>query len=50
MDKCLALFQFKITAILTNNGLDPRAKREQAKLFTNRLLKSKTGNLGSTRS
>ena len=34
MDKCLAFFPFKITHILTDNGLE----------FTNRLLKSKTGN------
>lgn len=33
MDKCLAFFPFKITHILTDNGLE----------FTNRLLKSKTG-------
>ena len=34
IDKCLAFFPFKITHILTDNGLE----------FTNRLLKSKTGN------
>jgi transposase InsO family protein len=34
MDKCFAFFPFKITHILTDNGLE----------FTNRLLKSKTGN------
>ena len=34
MDKCLAFFPFTITHILTDNGLE----------FTNRLLKSKTGN------
>jgi len=34
MDKCLAFFPFYITHILTDNGLE----------FTNRLLKSKTGN------
>ena len=34
MDKCLAFFPFKITHILTDNGLE----------FTNKLLKSKTGN------
>ena len=44
MNKCLAFFSFKITHILTDNGLDPRAKLEQAKQFTNRLLKFKTGN------
>lgn len=35
MDKCLDFFPFKITHILTDNGLE----------FTNRLLKSKTGKL-----
>ena len=44
MDKCLAFFPFKITHILTHNGLDPRAELEQAKQFTTRLLKSKSGN------
>jgi transposase-like protein len=34
MDKCIVFFPFKITHILTDNGLE----------FTNRLLKSKTGN------
>ena len=34
MDKCLAFFPIEITHILTDNGLE----------FTNRLLKSKTGN------
>lgn len=34
IDKCLAFFPFTITHILTDNGLE----------FTNRLLKSKTGN------
>lgn len=34
MNKCLAFFPFTITHILTDNGLE----------FTNRLLKSKTGN------
>jgi hypothetical protein len=34
MDKCLAFFPFKITHILTDNGLE----------ITNRLLKSKIGN------
>lgn len=34
MDKCLVFFPFNITPILTDNGLE----------FTNRLLKSKTGN------
>ena len=34
MDKCIAFFPFKITHILTDNGLE----------FTNRLLVSKTGN------
>lgn len=34
MDKCIAFFPFQITHILTDNGLE----------FTNRLLKSKTGN------
>ncbi len=34
-DKCLAFFPFEITHILTDNGLE----------FTNRLIKSKTGNL-----
>jgi hypothetical protein len=44
MDKCIAFFPFQITHILTDNGLDPRVKLEQAKQFTNRLLKTKTGN------
>lgn len=35
MDECLVFFPFKITHILTDNGLE----------FTNRLLKSKKGNL-----
>ncbi len=34
MTKCFAFFPFKITPILTNHGLE----------FTNRLMKSKTGN------
>jgi transposase-like protein len=34
-DKCVAYFSFKITHILTDNGLE----------FTNRLIRSKTGNL-----
>lgn len=35
MDKCLAFFPFKLTHILTDNGLE----------FTNRYIKSKTGEL-----
>jgi len=35
MDKCLDFFPFKITHVLTDNGLE----------FTNRLIKSKKGNL-----
>ncbi len=35
MDKCLEFFPFAITHVLTDNGLE----------FTNRLIKSKTGNL-----
>jgi transposase-like protein len=35
MDKCLNFFPFKITHVLTDNGLE----------FTNRLIKSKKGNL-----
>lgn len=35
MDKCLEFYPFKITHILTDNGLE----------FTNRLIKSKKGNL-----
>lgn len=38
MDKCIAFFPFNITHILTDNGLE----------FTNRLIKSKTGNLCKT--
>ena len=40
MNKCLAFFPFKITHILTDNGLE----------FTNRLLKSKTGDACQKRS
>ncbi|MGQ9820168.1 MAG: DDE-type integrase/transposase/recombinase, partial [Candidatus Kapaibacteriales bacterium] len=34
MEECLAFFPFKITNVLTDNGLE----------FTNRLIKSKKGN------